>query len=46
MKQIKSDAEQNKKKPTKKEVQDKKVLEMSNLIVQRNLDAYKELANK
>jgi len=35
-----------KKKPTQKEINDKKILEMSNLIIQRNIDAYKELATK
>ena len=29
---------------TKKEQEDKKILEVSNLILQRNLDVYKELA--
>jgi len=32
------------KKPTSKQEKDKRILEMSNLILQRNIDAYKELA--
>ena len=35
-----------KKKPTKKQAEEKKIIEMSNLILKRNIDAYKELATK